>query len=75
MKKSEIEVGRTYTNGKGREHRVIARGPEYKFYAGCQSEDNVRYEIVKDGSKANRLAGTQANMTTSAFAAWARGVV
>ena len=75
MKKSEIEVGMTYTNGKGRERRVIARGPEYKVFDGIQDDDNVRYEIIKDGSKANRSAGTQANMTASAFAAWARGAV
>lgn len=65
----------SYGERKGRERRVIGRGPEYKFYDGIQSDDNVRYEIVKDGSRGNRTAGTKANMTTAAFAAWAKAEV
>ena len=71
MKKSEIEIGCTYSNGRGRERKVVDIGPQYKFY-DVQSIENMRYEVVKDGSARNRTAGTQHNMTLAAFAAWAK---
>ena len=41
-------------------------GPQYKLYDGQESAENLRYEIVRDGSKANRTAGQQGNMTLAA---------
>lgn len=75
MKKSEIQVGKTYSNGRGRERKVVGIGPEYKFYDRVVSEENMRYEVVKDGSKSNRTAGEQGNMTLASFASWAKEIV
>lgn len=72
MKKSEIAVGKSYSNGKGRIRKVIDIGPQYKFYDQQECDENLRYEIVQDGSKSNRTAGEQANMTVASFAAWAK---
>lgn len=72
MKKCDIKIGHTYSNGKGRLHKVVDIGPRYKFYDGQGCYENMRYEIVKDGSKKNLTAGTQGNMTLAAFAAWCK---
>lgn len=72
MKRSEIMVGKSYSNGKGRVRKVIAIGPEYKFYEAQECDDNLRYEVVSDGSKKNRTCGEQSNMTVSSFASWAK---
>lgn len=75
MRKSEIFIGKTYSNGKGRERKIVDFGPQYKLYDGQESTENLRYEVVKDGSKANATVGTQGNMTLASFAAWAKTVV
>lgn len=75
MKKSEIVVGKTYSNGKGRIRKIVAAGPEYKSYDIQTDTDNLRYEIVNDGTKKNRTAGEQSNITRTAFAAWAKSIV
>ena len=72
MKKSEIRIGHTYSNGRGWERRVIDFGPQYKLYDGQESLENLRYEVVKDGSVRNRTMGAEHNMTLAAFAAWAK---
>ena len=72
MKKNEIQIGASYTNGKGRIRKVIGIGPQYKFYDGQVCTENLRYEVVNDGSKNNRTAGGQGNMTVASFAAWAK---
>lgn len=72
MKKSEIIIGHYYTNGNGRTRKVIDTGAQYKLYDAQVSDENLRYEVVKDGSKTNRTAGEQQNMTIAAFARWAR---
>ena len=72
MKKSEVMVGGVYSNGKGRVRKVIAEGPEYVLYDGQTETDNLRYEIINDGSKKNRTAGEQGNITRTAFASWAK---
>ena len=43
MKKSEIEIGRTYSNGRGRERRVIDIGPQYKLY---DAQERDRKSVV-----------------------------
>lgn len=72
MRKSEIIVGKTYGNGKGRARKVIAEGVEYVLYDGQGETDNLRYEIIHDGSKKNRTAGEQGNITRTSFATWAK---
>lgn len=72
MKKSEIMIGETYSNGKNRVRRVVDIGSQYKAYNAQECTENLRYEIVHDGSKQNRTAGEQHNMTIAAFAAWAK---
>jgi len=71
MKKNEIVVGGTYSNGKGRIRKVVAEGPEYKLYDSQRTTDYIRYEIIHDGTKKNRRAGQQGNMTRQTFARWA----
>lgn len=68
MKKSEIEIGKMYSNGRGRVRKVVDIGPKYKLYEGQESTENLRYEVVRDGTKKNRTAGEQHNMTLAAFA-------
>ena len=72
MKKNEIQIGASYSNGKGRIRKVIDMGPQYKFYEGQESTENLRYEIIHDGTKKNRAAGEQSNITVASFAAWAK---
>ncbi len=84
MKKDEIVVGATYSNGKEGRHagirRVIAAGPEYKLYSSQEETDCLAYAIVKgkrefmDNGKTP--AGEQIRHSTRAsFAAWAKSRV
>lgn len=74
MKKSDIMIGLSYTNGKGRVRKVLDRTQDgkYKLYEGQLDADCVLYEIVKDGSKKNRLAGKTGVMSSASFAVWAK---
>ena len=72
MKKSEIRIGGVYSNRKGRIRRVVDMGPQYVLYHGQMCSENLRYEIVCDGSKNNSTAGEQHNMTVARFAAWSK---
>ena len=71
MKKSEIKIGAVYSNGRGRERKVIDRG-DYPLYAGQGDHDCILYEIVKDWSKKNLSAGQRGNMTATSFANWVK---
>lgn len=71
MKKADIEIGAVYSNGKGRERKVIDRG-DYQLVP-CQTDhDCILYEIVKDGTKGNASAGKRSEMTAASFANWAK---
>lgn len=72
MKKSEIRIFGVYSNGRGRVRKVVDIGPQYVLYDGQECTENLRYEIVNDGTKKNRTAGEHHNMTVAAFAAWAK---
>jgi len=72
MKKNEIVVGGIYGNGKGKWRKVVAEGPEYVLYYSQECTDNLRYEIIHDGTKKNRSAGNQSNMTRQSFSSWAK---
>lgn len=74
MKKSEIKICAVYSNGRGRERKVIGRG-DYPIYSGQRDHDCILYEIVKDGSEKNRSAGQRGHMTAASFATWAKGEV
>lgn len=71
MKKSEIKIGAVYTNGRGRERKVVDRG-DYPLYPSQTDRDCILYEIVKDGSKKNLTAGKSGRMTATSFASWAK---
>lgn len=75
MKKSDIEIGKVYSNGKGRTRKVVAMGQQYKLYDGQGSTENLRYEVARDGTTKNRTAGEQHNMTVAAFSSWAKEIV
>lgn len=75
MKKSDIGIGKSYSNGRGRIRKVIDFGPQYKLYEAQESEDCLLYEIVNDGSKSNRLVGKRYPMTLASFALWAKTLV
>lgn len=72
MKKSDIQAGCCYSNGKGRIRKVLDMGEEYKLYAGAQAEMGVRYEVITDGSKKNLTRGERHNMSLQAFASWCK---
>ena len=59
MKKSEIKIGHIYSNRKGRLRKVIDIGPQYKLYDGQGCDENMRYEVINDGSKTNRRRAAQ----------------
>ena len=72
MKKSEIKIGHIYSNRKGRLRKVIDIGPQYRLDDGQGCDENMRYEVINDGSKKNRTAGEQHNMTLASFASWCK---
>lgn len=76
MKKSGIQVGKTYHNGKeGRyyqERYIDAEGEEYA-YKYQEDKDCVLYLVVRKGEKA--IDGPCGKMTRQAMANWAKGEV
>lgn len=74
MKKSDIMIGLSYSNGKGRVRKVLDRTQDgkYKLYPGQMDTDCVLYEIINDGSKKNLSAGKTGVMSASSFATWAK---
>ena len=72
VKKSDNKIGHTRPNGKGRPEKVVDMGPQYKLFDGQGCDENMRYEIVRDGNKKNRTAGEQHNMSLASFASWCK---
>lgn len=72
MRRSEIVVGSCYSNGKGRVRKVLAVGPQFKYYRSAVCSENLRYEVIQDGSKGNSTFGTMANCSLASFASWAK---
>lgn len=72
MRKSEIKKGHIYSNGKGWERLVVDIGPQYTLYRGQMSAENLQYEVVRDGSVKNAMAGKRFNMTIASFASWSK---
>lgn len=79
MKKSEIAIGKTYTNGKVL-RRVLAEGPQYKMYDQQADRDCISYAKLNGKRepyhKGRTEDGYQILYTTRiAFAAWAKSEV
>jgi len=45
----------------------VAEGSEYVLCEGQLETDNLRYEIIHDGTKKNKSAGDQGNITRNVF--------
>ena len=74
MKKSDLVVGRTYSNGRGRKRKLVARdySGKYRSWERQSDQDCVEYIVVDDGTKKNLTRGERRTMTATAFAAWAK---
>lgn len=72
MRKNEIKKGHIYSDGKGRERLVVDIGPQYTLYNGQICTENLQYEVVRDGSAKNAMAGKRSNMTVASFASWSK---
>lgn len=73
MKRTDIGVGRFYTDGKAGLREVLAEGPQFKLYDAVKDEDCLCYKPYV--SSGGIPAGTQTNTTRVSFAAWAKSEV
>lgn len=77
MNKSEIVIGRTYSNGRGKYRMVVGMGRRYVLYPGQEDLDCLCYREVD--AKGNTLYLGQmpksGNQTRKSFARWAKAVV
>lgn len=74
MKTSEIVVGGTYSNGKGRVRKVIAEGC-FRNFDWQRDKDWVKYEFIEYGPNWtcwDAHNGNVRTMTRNAFARWAK---
>ena len=71
MRKSDIRVGQTYTDGKGNVRKVLAEGPQFVLWPSQTDTDAVQYRVV-----AKKLGPWQVghvrNVTRLGFATWAK---
>lgn len=72
MRKSAIQEGCCYSNGKGRVRKVLAIGPQFKYYLSAECSENLRYEVIQDGTKNNAGFGEMSNISLASFASWAK---
>lgn len=73
MKKSEIKVGRTFTDGKGNIREVTNLG-YYPLYKDQQDTHCVQYKVLTKKRGPHPVGSSQC-CTQSAFAAWAKGMI
>lgn len=73
MKKSEIKLGRVFTDGKGNVREIVGVGP-YLLYDGQQNTDCVRYKIITK-KRGPHSVGAERNSTRISFASWAKELV
>ncbi len=71
MKKSEIQVGRKYTDGKGNVREVTAEGRQFSLFSSQEDSDCLQYKLIAK-KRGPFLVGTLCNCTRTAFAAWAK---
>lgn len=70
MKKSEIEVGKTCTDGKGSVRLVLAEGSDHRLYPTQTEHDCLRYRLLEKKLGPDKV-GDERNCTRRSFAAWA----
>lgn len=75
MKRSDIRLGSTYTNGKGAERRIIGEGAHLRRRACTVDSDCVEYEIIKRGRGPLDSVGKRYACTRTAFTRWATDTV
>ena len=73
MKKSEIKLGSTYSDGKGNVREIIDAGPHLTF-AGQIDTDCVKYLTLVRKSGPS-LEGSWYKCTRRSFASWAKILV
>lgn len=71
MKKTDIKVGETYTDGKGNQRLVLAEGAAHASMTSQFDQDCVRYRVTAKKSGPNLLNGEYSSTRTS-FASWAK---
>ena len=71
MKKSDIKVGHTYTNGSS-VRLVIGEGSQYAW-SRQEDWDCVRYRITEHKTRP-REVGDEWNCTRRSFASWAKEI-
>lgn len=71
MKKSEIVVGKSYTDSKGGVRKVVGEGSQFAANPGQAQQDNVRYLLVAK-KRGPHLVGQEYNSTRDNFAFWAK---
>lgn len=72
MRKQDIKLGHSYTDGKGNVRRVIDEGPHCRLYKTVENEDGIRYRVTRKGKRSPRKVGDAVNNTRASLAAWAR---
>lgn len=76
MKRDQLRVGATYSDGKKGLRRIIAFGPEYTLYSSQTEHDCLLYAVVKGKAGRDRGHTEQGealrHSTAGSFAAWAR---
>jgi hypothetical protein len=70
MKKSEIKLGKQYSNGKGTIRKIIGFGP-YVLYGGQTDTDCVRYRIMTKIAGPQPV-GSEQNCTRRSFISWVK---
>lgn len=71
MKKSDIKVGKCYTDGKGNVREVVDEGPHCVLIERQTDTDCVRYRLIAKRLGPNRL-GDLCDTTRVSFARWAK---
>ena len=75
MRKAEIKVNKTYTDGKGNVRLVVGKGPAYTLCGPNQTDkDCVRYRLIRKKLGPGKV-GEEYDTTRASFARWAKGRV
>jgi hypothetical protein len=71
MKKSDIKIGKRYTDQKGNIREVIGEGPNYASYCSQTDYDCVRFRLIAK-KRGPQVVGHEYTTTRSSFASWAK---
>jgi len=78
MKRSDLRVGATYSDGKKGLRRIVAFGRQYKLYDSQEETDCLLYAVVAGATRSVGMRGRTAageplyHSTATSFAAWAK---